>query len=71
MLILCFQNMKNKFYHNILKPIFLSGPTYNNCLPTLDKFNYEKVIFISGKLHTPNTNEYDYEKKVFKCNKIL
>ena len=44
---------------------FLSGPTYNNCLPTLDKFNYEKVIFISGKLHTPNTNEYDYEKKVF------
>ena len=44
---------------------FLSGPTYNNSLPTLDKFNCEKVIFISGKLHNPDTNAYDYEKKVF------
>ena len=44
---------------------FLSGPTYNNTLPAINNFDFNKVIFISGKLHTPNNDEYDFEKKVF------
>ena len=61
-----FSEYEKKIYQNILKLIFfLSGPAYNNNLPTLDKSNCEKVIFISGKIRNPNTNAYDYEKKVF------
>ena len=61
-----FSEYEKQFLSKYIKTnFFLSGPTYNNTLPTLDKFNFEKVIFISGKLRTPNTNEYDYEKKVF------
>ena len=66
MLISFLHNMKNKSYQNIIKTnFFLSGPTYNNNLSTLDEYDFDKVMFISGKLPTLDIDEYEYEKNIF------
>ncbi len=61
-----FSNYEKQILSKFIKTnFFLSGPTYNNNLPFLKKSNYDNVIFISGKIHTPNNNNYNFEKKVF------
>lgn len=44
---------------------YLSGPNYNNSLPLLKKYETNNVIFVSGKLETPNVDNYEYERKIF------
>ena len=40
------------------------GPPNNN-LSTLDEYDFDKVMFISGKLPTLDIDEYEYEKNIF------
>ena len=49
----------------IKSKFFLSGPTYNNSLPTLDEYDFDKVMYISGKLPTLDIDKHEYEKNIF------
>ena len=64
------ENERKELSKYINSSFYLSGPNYNNSLPKINKSDQKirKVIFISGKIETPNLNKDElflYEKKIF------
>ena len=47
-----------------IKTKFFEWGTYNNNL-SLGEYDFDKVMFISGKLPTLDIDEYEYEKNIF------
>ena len=64
------ENETKELSKYINSSFYLSGPNYNNSLSKINTYDQkiQKVIFISGKIETPNLNESElflYEKRIF------